>query len=385
MKGWWSHDIGGHMFGYKDDELATRWLQLGVYSPILRLHSNCNAFNTKEPWTFNMEARSVMNEALRFRHRLLPYLYTMNVRAARDREPLVQPMYWAYPDNQDAYQCPNQFQFGSQLIVAPITAPRDQETRLGRVKAWIPPGRHVDIFTGAAYDGDRKLWLARPLDKYPVLAREGAIIPLDTAQEPPNGGSNPDGFEILVVVGNDGQFEMLEDDGNGVGINDVQFNVSCLKFSQSSGSLTIQTASNQGPRRWKIRFLALDVPSKVGVTVNGSSHPFDVEKSGAGTVVALRQDVLPGATIEVSIDPHPQLSITSPEALLHPILNGFQSDFTLKEHIWDAVTAKVPLGVKIGKLQALELKEPMLNAVLEVLIADSRHVVLVRLASDQSR
>ena len=80
--GWWSHDIGGHMFGGKDDELATRWVQLGVFSPILRLHSSLSPFNTKEPWRFGPEARAVMTEFLRLRHRLVPYLHTMNHRAA---------------------------------------------------------------------------------------------------------------------------------------------------------------------------------------------------------------------------------------------------------------------------------------------------------------
>lgn len=49
----WSHDIGGHMDGYKNDELATRWVQLGCFSPILRLHSSNNPFNSKEPWVGN--------------------------------------------------------------------------------------------------------------------------------------------------------------------------------------------------------------------------------------------------------------------------------------------------------------------------------------------
>ncbi len=47
--GWWSHDIGGHIFGVKDDELATRWLQLGVFSPVLRLHSSSEPFRRRSP------------------------------------------------------------------------------------------------------------------------------------------------------------------------------------------------------------------------------------------------------------------------------------------------------------------------------------------------
>ena len=76
--GWWSHDIGGHMLGYRDDELEARWYQYGVFSPINRLHSSNSAFSGKEPWNFSMEVRSTMDDFLRLRHKLVPYLYTMN-------------------------------------------------------------------------------------------------------------------------------------------------------------------------------------------------------------------------------------------------------------------------------------------------------------------
>ena len=68
--GWWSHDIGGHFFGYKDDELAVRWTQFGVFSPITRLHSSDSPFNTSEPWRFGERAERVMTSFLRLRHRL---------------------------------------------------------------------------------------------------------------------------------------------------------------------------------------------------------------------------------------------------------------------------------------------------------------------------
>ena len=60
--GLWSHDIGGHMMGTKDDELAGRWLQFGVFSPILRLHSSKSEFTGKEPW--RSEERRVGKECL---------------------------------------------------------------------------------------------------------------------------------------------------------------------------------------------------------------------------------------------------------------------------------------------------------------------------------
>lgn len=96
--GWWSHDIGGHMEGSRDDELMVRWVQYGVFSPILRLHSSWNHFNGKEPWNYDRKEEAVIKQFLRLRHMLIPYLYTMNYRAYSGGEPLVQPLYYHYPD-----------------------------------------------------------------------------------------------------------------------------------------------------------------------------------------------------------------------------------------------------------------------------------------------
>lgn len=91
--GWWSHDIGGHMCGYRNEHLEARWYQLGTFSPINRLHSSSSPFTGKEPWNFSGDVHAAMVASLRLRHMLLPYLYTMNYRAALDGRPLVEPMY----------------------------------------------------------------------------------------------------------------------------------------------------------------------------------------------------------------------------------------------------------------------------------------------------
>ena len=123
--GWWSHDIGGHMHGVRDDEMTARWVQLGVFSPLNRLHSTDNPFNGKEPWKYNKITQSVMEEFLRLRHKMVPYLYTMNRYASRDGQPLVRPMYWLEPEREETYDVPNEYYFGTELIAAPITDPAD--------------------------------------------------------------------------------------------------------------------------------------------------------------------------------------------------------------------------------------------------------------------
>ena len=134
--GWWSHDIGGHMFGYRDEELETRWYQLGTFSPINRLHSTDSPFNGKEPWNFHSPAREAMIAALRLRHRLIPYLHTMNRRAAYDGLPLVEPMYW----NHGGGTVPTEFEFGTELIVSPVLEPADQAAGRAKAEVWLPVG-----------------------------------------------------------------------------------------------------------------------------------------------------------------------------------------------------------------------------------------------------
>jgi alpha-glucosidase (family GH31 glycosyl hydrolase) len=120
----------------------------------------------------------------------------------------VQPLYYDHPDDDAAYTVPNQFLFGDRLLVAPITTPADRSTLLGAVRAWLPPGRWTDVFTGVVYRGGTTVTLHRGLDTIPVLASAGAILPLASGDL---GIANPDALELRVYAGADGSFVLAED------------------------------------------------------------------------------------------------------------------------------------------------------------------------------
>jgi alpha-glucosidase (family GH31 glycosyl hydrolase) len=369
--GWWSHDIGGHMFGGKDDELSTRWVQLGCFSPILRLHSSNSQWTRKEPWTYGPEAGKVMTDFLRYRHRLLPYLYTMNVRSATEGMPLVRPMYWAYSEDEQAYDVPNQYLFGSEFIVMSITAPQDPKLRLAKTKGWLPPGRFVDIFTSAVYNGDRSLWVSRRLEDYPVFAKEGSIIPLDAATKPGNGEENPEDIEILIVVGADGEFELIEDDGKGSSAEDAKLRRTPIKYSQVNGTVTI--GPGNGPtnkaRGWTVRFLARVEPKEISVKIGREKEDFKLEKVKNGFVVQIDR-IWYLAEVTISLGSNPELSHNDVEAFIRPILADAQIRFGLKEEIWKIVTAKIPTTRKVSSLLALEMDENLREAILEYVLAE---------------
>ncbi len=214
---WWSHDIGGHFGGYRDADLALRWVQLGVLSPINRLHSGCDEIIRKEPWTFDADTERIMSKWLRFRHSLFPYLYTMNYRNHHDLEPLVQPMYYQYPKCGEAYNAKNQYFFGSELMVAPITSPVSEVSKMGSVKTFFPAGSWFDFFDGSHYHSDkhRTVQVCRSRESYPVFAKAGAIVPLMQRAHGDNSLKPAQKMEAVIFPGASNVFTLYEDAGDG--------------------------------------------------------------------------------------------------------------------------------------------------------------------------
>lgn len=211
---WWSHDVGGHMHGVKDDELATRWVQFGVFSPILRLHSSTSRFMRKEPWNYPAETQTVMKKYLRLRHQLVPWLYTQNLLSSRNRTALLRPMYYDYPQERLLYHaCKHQYLLGDGMIVSPVIKPIDPVSKLAGTEVWMPDGMWTDFFNGLRYQGGRILKMYRSLEHMPVLVKAGTIIPMDAAEVPGNGVSLPETVLLRIFTGADGESELIEDNG----------------------------------------------------------------------------------------------------------------------------------------------------------------------------
>lgn len=208
---WWSHDIGGHHRGERDEELYLRWLQFGVFSPINRIHCCPAEVTSKEPWTLTAGARALAEKWFRLRHKLIPYLYTYSWLTANTGDPLIAPMYYAWPREKEAYQAQDQYMFG-QLLVAPIVS-HSEELGMGEIDVWLPEGFWTDIFTGVRYLGGRWVHMLRDSGSIPVLAPEGTCLPLDAGYR--NDSALPEEIELQIYCG-DGGFTMYERTDNGL-------------------------------------------------------------------------------------------------------------------------------------------------------------------------
>ena len=246
--GWWSHDIGGHMMGIRDDELMIRWLQFGVFSPVMRLHSSLSEFLVKEPWSYPMEPRAIMEEFLRLRHRLVPWLYTRMLKASEEGITILYPVYYDWNPGLDLFKVEHdEYMFGSEMLVVPITSPCDRETHLGSARAWLPEGQWVDFFTGMRYTGGQCLRVYRPLSGIPVFVRTGTILPLDGKTAPENGCPLPEEIVFRVFAGANGEGVLTEDNGRRPGTDAYRSCTTVCRLEEGD-SMTIRLAAAEGDR-----------------------------------------------------------------------------------------------------------------------------------------
>ncbi|MGI6714173.1 MAG: TIM-barrel domain-containing protein [Bacilli bacterium] len=206
---YWSHDIGGHMFGIKDDQLFVRFVQFGVFSPINRLHNTNFETMSKEPWTYKNGTGFIVEEFLRLRHHLIPYLYSYSYLTHQLSWPLIQPLYYHH-QNQGLNQFKNQYYFGDQMLVLPITSKQTQY--FAKVRMFIPKGTWTDFFTNRIYtmNEDCVVTLYRTLEEIPVLVKSGGIIPMSNSNT--NGADNPEHLLVRIYNG-DNHYVLYEDEG----------------------------------------------------------------------------------------------------------------------------------------------------------------------------
>ena len=360
---WWSHDIGGHMMGYMDHELAVRWIQFGVFSPVNRLHSSSNPFTVKEPWNYPTEKAEIMKRYLRLRHMFVPYLFTMNEICHSQGVPLVEPIYYEHPWEEEAYQYGNEYYFGTQLLVCPVTTPTEKSVLRARTQAWLPEGIWFDFFTGRIYQGNRHVVLWRRLEEMPVFAKAGAIIPLSKDwKEDIN--RNPEKLEILIFPGNDGKFSLYEEfDGAAVWSDFV--------MDWEKGMVTVKIRGgerNEIKRRYQFVFPCWKVAGKPEVRVNGNEIIPEMDEGGNAVKLKIDSDI-EVASISIDWKETPQVSETDYRQEIFDFLKEAQISFTQKEQIYRLIEKYGKNPLIIQELSALHLGKEVYEVVCELLWA----------------
>ncbi len=209
---WWSHDIGGYYKGMEDNELYTRFVQLGTFSSILRLNSDEGKYYKREPWRWDISTYTIAKDYLELRHKLIPYLYSEAYRYYKEGSLLLKPLYYNVPDLYDDPLYNTEYFFGSQMFIAPITTKKDFIMNRCIHRFFLPDGMWYDFVTGKKFPGNQKYLSFFRDEDYPVFAKAGAIIPLGKNKNL-NDTNPPTDMEIHIFPGRSNIYYLYEDDG----------------------------------------------------------------------------------------------------------------------------------------------------------------------------
>jgi len=234
----WSHDIGGHMFGYSDDELYTRWIEFGCFSPINRLHSSNIAGMSKEPWCHNNESSEIAKYYLRLRNKLVPYIYNSYYDLTNNKSNFIAPLYYEY-DDKEIFKDKNTYLFGSSLLIHPITSKRNKFNHMSIENMYLPKGKWIDLFTKEILDSGKHT-ISRELNNIPVFLKESSIVPLSYEYSSTN---NPETLEILSYSG-DTTYELFEDDGISNDYKNNKYSITTISNTTSNNKVSYKIDIN---------------------------------------------------------------------------------------------------------------------------------------------
>ena len=175
---YWSHDIGGHMPGAVDPELFTRWVEFGAFSPILRTHTTKNPESERRIWAYPEPFSSILRSTFQLRYAMQPYIYTEARRTYDTGIAFLRPLYYDWPEADEAYDSKDEYLFGDEMLVAPVVTAGDKAVRPGDARrCGCPRASWIEWPTGKHFTGPTSVERSFSIDQIPVYLKAGAIVP----------------------------------------------------------------------------------------------------------------------------------------------------------------------------------------------------------------
>jgi alpha-glucosidase len=221
-------DIGG-FGGETTPRLLTRWMEAGVFFPIMRAHS-VNSATPHFPWLFGEEAESAIRKALDLRYRLIPLYYSLAHQAHENGIGLMRPLAMEFLDDWHCDDRSDEWFMGKDLLAAPILDDGDKRI------VYLPEGTWYVLGSGRPLEGKRNITVTARLDEIPVYVRAGAILTLGPVIQ--HTDDLPGGpMEVQVYPGRDGRFTLVEDDGRTTAYLKGQIRRTTFQWNDASRTL----------------------------------------------------------------------------------------------------------------------------------------------------
>ena len=281
---YWTTDVGG-FFRPKDQytseayhELLIRWFEYGAFCPIFRVHG----YQSKaEIWNYGQQVEDILRQYDDLRYRLMPYIYSAAWRVSKNGETLMRSLPLEFTSDKLASQISDQFMFGEALLINPVTSEGAKERTL-----YLPAGQDwIDFWTGKRVRGGQSLNAEAPLNRIPIYARAGSIIPFGPHVESTSAKPNP--IELRIYAGAPGKFTLYEDEGDSYDYERGAYSEIPIQWDDRAGRLTIGNRRGRFPGMLDRRmFRVVVVRDERGTGVASSSEP-DATIDYAGKTISV--------------------------------------------------------------------------------------------------
>ncbi|MBX7247191.1 MAG: glycoside hydrolase family 31 protein [Candidatus Sumerlaeaceae bacterium] len=287
----WSHDIGGH-FGQRNEEPYARWVQFATMTAAMRIHSGIIEYLDRRPWRWPKWGTESMRRAFHLRSTLIPYVYSAVRQTHESGLPLNRPMYVEYPDFPEAYECPQEFLLGHDLIAAPIASAGYGPTRVASQLVWFPPGEWRNYFTSEAVTGPQWRLVSADMNEFPLFVRAGAPIPTQPYSPRPASAKLDELVLKIWPATDEAEYatELYEDDGISRKYESGDFAKTRLTSRRKGNSWTITVEPVAGkfngqPDKRGYQFVVAGVKEPQTVLVDGK--PASVKWDAAARTASL--------------------------------------------------------------------------------------------------
>ena len=240
----------------------------------------------KEMWRFPEATQRILAEYDRLRYHLLPYIYSVSWQVTHRGYTMLRPLVMDFRTDPAVRDVTDQFMFGPALMAGPVDAPGVTARQVD-----LPAGTvWTDFWTGETHAGGATIVAAAPVERMPLFARGGSIVPYGpdrqyAAQDP----AAP--IELRIYPGADGDFTLYEDEGDSYDYEAGAFATVALHWDDAAGRLVIGARQGSFPGMVGERvFRVVVVSPGHGAGVAPTASPDrEVRYAGAETMVELRR------------------------------------------------------------------------------------------------
>ncbi len=225
-------------------ELYTRWYQWCCFLPIFRGHgTDCR----RELWNFQGEGGifyQAMVKANQLRYEFLPYIYSTAGKVWLKDNSMIRMLAFDFPKDAQALETTDQYLFGESLMVCPVTkAMYYKKDELERTQkqdkpyvirtVYLPEGcGWYDFWTKRFYEGGQWIKAEAPIDRIPLFVKAGSILPMARAMQCTVQGNSVDDISFVVFAGQDCEYELYLDDGDGYAYENGAYTLETYTWKQ---------------------------------------------------------------------------------------------------------------------------------------------------------